>query len=875
MGSNSVAFCLSQDLDLQFNVKIGFLEGKRKLPRVSEILRDPTLNLKTSNIYTNSDLLVSCQIYNQLNNRNLTLPVYSPYKVFPANERIWDTWISLPIKIYQLNMNSMLRITLWEYDKNEKIVFAELNTNLFSSDFTLKRGIESIKFSYGDDTNAYSIYNNDTTLNQLNQYYLNEIHKVEWLDKISIPIIENKFHKPDLAEDEFILNIEFPAFELPIVYTDLINYDTISNRLPTLNNYEILNENLTDKSKIKTSLSNDNTWKDIQEDGNENNESLSFSTQKFFDPDQFNSDPIEEKYRHLERSSKRSNLDKQLKPDIKKKNYLFKIINYPPGTQLTAHEKGSIWKYRYSLINNKKALTKLLQSTNLKEEPEISEILELMDLWSEIDIGDAIELLGLNYRNISVRAYAVNRLKKASDKELELYLLQLVQAVCFESVSTFSDKSNSEFMMINSNIGAKSQFQNQTFSNIDKIMNNSSLIISPLAEFLIRRAIKNARLGNFFYWYLTSESKDNPYLKKIIECYCDRLSSDRLRILNTQIKFDNTLREICRDVKQLRNNTLKKQELLRHLLVTKLKNEAMSHEVTLPLDPDIQVCDVFVESSTVFKSSLSPLKISFKTVDGEIYPLMYKVGDDLRQDQLIGQIITLMNELLKSENVDLKLITYKILATGSKEGAIQFIPNDTLTIILSKYHGILPYFQKFYPDPNEKSGVESWVMDNFVKSCAGYCVITYILGVGDRHLENLLITRDGHFFHADFGYILGQDPKPFPPLMKLPPQIIEAFGGTESKNYDKFRSYCFVSYSILRRNAGLILNLFELMKTSNIPDIRIDPDGAVSKLKERFNLDMSDEEATIHFQQLINDSVNALMPIVIDHLHNLAQYWRT
>ena len=112
-------------------------------------------------------------------------------------------------------------------------------------------------------------------------------------------------------------------------------------------------------------------------------------------------------------------------------------------------------------------------------------------------------------------------------------------------------------------------------------------------------------------------------------------------------------------------------------------------------------------------------------------------------------------------------------------------------------------------------------------------MITYLLGIGDRHLDNLLLSKDGKLIHIDFGYILGNDPKLFPPPMKLCPEMVMCMGGVDSPEARKFRSLCYLAFNTLRKSANLILNLFSLMVHSNVSDIRADPDKAVLKVRVR------------------------------------------
>jgi len=67
------------------------------------------------------------------------------------------------------------------------------------------------------------------------------------------------------------------------------------------------------------------------------------------------------------------------------------------------------------------------------------------------------------------------------------------------------------------------------------------------------------------------------------------------------------------------------------------------------------------------------------------------------------------------------------------------------------------------------------------------------------HQQLVLFTSAGKLFHIDFGFILGRDPKPLPPPMKLSKEMVEAMGGPASEHFADFKRLCYTAFLHLRR----------------------------------------------------------------------------
>ncbi|KAK4874516.1 hypothetical protein RN001_013876 [Aquatica leii] len=253
---------------------------------------------------------------------------------------------------------------------------------------------------------------------------------------------------------------------------------------------------------------------------------------------------------------------------------------------------------------------------------------------------------------------------------------------------------------------------------------------------------------------------------------------------------------------------------------------------------------------TILQSLQTPRKITFKGSDGKKYTQMLKPKDDLRKDFRLMEFNDVVNQMLSRDPASrqrrLHIRLYSVVPLNEECGLLEWIPDligfrpalvqlykerglglttkeltqmfcdqkDSLVkkrevftkSLLPKHPPILnEWFRKTFPDP------QSWLTARtaYIRTTAAISMVGYILGLGDRHGENILFDSTcGDTVHVDFNCLFNkgetlQWPERVP--FRLTQNMVAAMGplGVEGV----FRKSCACTLSVLRAHINTLMSI--------------------------------------------------------------------
>uniref|UniRef100_A0A4W5LU25 phosphatidylinositol-4,5-bisphosphate 3-kinase n=1 Tax=Hucho hucho TaxID=62062 RepID=A0A4W5LU25_9TELE len=529
---------------------------------------------------------------------------------------------------------------------------------------------------------------------------------------------------------------------------------------------------------------------------------------------------------------------------------LKEIVDNKNYTEFFEDEKELLWKLR-GVVRERypESLSKLLLITKWNKHEDVAQMVAFLQKWPDLPALHALELLDYSFPDPMVRSFTIRCLRKLRDEELLQYLLQLVQVLKYESY-----------------------------------------LDCDLATFLLERALSNKRIGHFLFWHLRSEmhvSSVSLRFGLILEAYC-RGNIYHIKNLWKQNEALNKMKALNDFVKSGWQKTSRQQmtDDMKLCIKQEAYMEALSYLLS-PLNPSIMLSEICADRCKFMDSKMKPLWLMYKNkwVQGDAVGIIFKNGDDLRQDMLTLQMIQLMEILWKKEGLDLRMIPYGCLSTGNKTGLIEVVKNsDTIANIQRNNSNsaataafnkdaLLNWLKSKNPEDKLDQAIEE-----FTLSCAGYCVATYVLGIGDRHNDNIMIKETGQLFHIDFGHFLGNFKSKFGINRERVPfiltydfvHVIQQGRTNNSEKFERFRECCEQAYKILCRNGTLFVNLFAMMKAAGLPELSSFKD--IQYLKDSLALGKSEEEALKNFKVKFNEALRESWKTKVNWMmHSLAK----
>jgi hypothetical protein len=420
-----------------------------------------------------------------------------------------------------------------------------------------------------------------------------------------------------------------------------------------------------------------------------------------------------------------------------------------------------------------------------------------------MDINDIIDIL-LNVENEDIREFVVG-------KFLNKLEISDVKLACFLPILVYSIR-------------------------FDKFKNG-------LAHYLIERAKKSHQIKLGMYWELKVQAEDTYFQNKYIQINNlfkkEMLSFMGYPAYNLFIKHQ----EITNDLFIFKN----KSKLIDNMKNKTIKDDSFTYELPV-YSEGCPVHKFHTNHIKLINSATQPLMIPFNDENENLKHILFK-NEDIRKDRIVTLIIRMFDIILKENDLDMNIIKYDVVPVSMGSGIIEIVDNSTTIYDIYNLHdtNLLNYILE--KNPTEKI---SDVRNKFITSLAAYCVITYLLGIGDRHLDNILIKDDGCLFHIDFNFILGADPKMFKSEIRITNEMITALGGVKSDNFDTFLKYVDKIYTVLRRYPDLILNCLFLL--TKIKTQHIDLNILREQVYQRFMPGELETKANLSIKNTINSS---------------------